>query len=141
MDANDEVGPINLTLHSLFSEVDIKINDTLISSTNNMYAYRAYLETLLSYGEDTKHSQLTASLYYKDDATHLDDANPTQAAANAGLKKRRSFFTNGRTVELLGTIHSDLFFQDRLLPSDIGFRMRLIRNKDAFCLMSSTQNP
>ena len=29
IDGNDPVGPVNLTLHSLFSEVDIKLNDTI----------------------------------------------------------------------------------------------------------------
>src|SRR6218665_2566668 len=38
---------------------------------------------------------------------------------------------------MLGCIHSDLFFQDRFLPNDIHIRIRLVRNKDAFCLMSS----
>ena len=42
------VGPVNLLLHSLFSEVELKINDTLVTSTNNTYPYRAYIETLWS---------------------------------------------------------------------------------------------
>ena len=50
----DDVGPVNLFLHFLFSEVDISLNDTQITSSNNTYSYRAYLETLLSYGPDTK---------------------------------------------------------------------------------------
>src|SRR6478609_5025824 len=76
IDNNTHVGPINLFLHSLFSEVDLKLNDTLISSTNNTYAYRSYIETLLSYGPAAKNSQLTAALYYKDTATLMDDNNP-----------------------------------------------------------------
>ena len=64
----DDVGPVNLFLHSLFSEVDISLNDTQITSSNNTYPYRAYLETLLSYGPDAKASQLSSSMYYKDTA-------------------------------------------------------------------------
>src|SRR6266516_1228944 len=79
IDQTHHVGPINLLLHSLFSEVDFKLNDTLISSTNNTYPYRAYLETLLSYGHAAKGSQLTAALYYKDAARKTDDANPISA--------------------------------------------------------------
>ena len=33
IDNTDHVAPVNLFLHSLFSEVDIKLNDTLVSST------------------------------------------------------------------------------------------------------------
>src|SRR4029077_21198163 len=68
IDNTHHVGPVNLTLHSLFSEVDLKLNGTLLSSTNNTYPYRAYIETLLSYGPPAKKSQLTASLYYRDEA-------------------------------------------------------------------------
>ena len=68
IDNTMHVSAVNLTLHSLFSEVDLKLNDTLISSTNNTYPYRAYIETLLSYGPPAKNSQLTAALYYKDEA-------------------------------------------------------------------------
>src|SRR6218665_963905 len=64
IDNNDSVGPANLFLHSLFSEVDITLNDTLVTSSNNTYAYRSYLETLLSYGGAAKTSQLTSALYY-----------------------------------------------------------------------------
>ena len=64
IDNNDAVGPTNLFLHSLFSEVDITLNDTLVTSSKNTYAYRSYLETLLSYGGAAKTSQLTSALYY-----------------------------------------------------------------------------
>jgi hypothetical protein len=141
IDNTNHVGPVNLLMHSLFSEVDLKLNDTLISSTNNTYAYRAYIETLLSYGPAAKHSQLTSSLYYKDNAGRMDDVNPHDAAANKGLKKRHSFFEDGGVVDMIGCIHSDLFFQEKYLPSDVGLRLRLVRSKNAFCLMADGANP
>lgn len=138
IDNTHHVGPVNLLLHSLFSEVDFKLNDTLISSTNNTYPYRAYIETLLSYGPSAKNSQLTSALYYKDEATKMDDANPLAANANGGLKKRHAFFNDGEVVDMMGCIHSDLFFQEKYLPSDVGLRLRLVRSKNTFCLMSDT---
>jgi hypothetical protein len=96
------------------------------------------LETLLSYGPAAKHSQLTSALYYKDTSQFLEEGNPLDPnGLNVGLKKRHSFIDNGRAIDLLGCIHSDLFFQDKYLPSDVGLRIRLVRSKDAFCLMSN----
>jgi len=46
-----EVGPVNLLLHSLFSQVDISLNGTLITASTNTYPYRAIIETLLTYGK------------------------------------------------------------------------------------------
>ena len=141
IDDNDHVGPINLFLHSLFSEVDITLNDNLITDSNNTYAYRSYLETILSYGSAAKKSQLTSALYYKDAANHMENANPHEdAALNVGFKKRSALTDAGRVVDMLGCIHSDLFFQDRFLPNDVNIKMRLVRHKDPFCLMSSVQD-
>jgi hypothetical protein len=138
LEATSQVGPVNLFLHSLFSDIEIKLNDVLITNSSNTYAYRAYLETLLSYSPAAKQSQLTASLYYKDSPGGMDERNPlADQCRNAGLKKRHSFFVEGRHVDMLGSIHGDIFFQERYLPSDVGMRIRLVRNKDAFCLMSS----
>ena len=136
--ADDAVGPINLLIQTLFSDVEIKVNDMLITSANNTYAYRAYLETILSYGPSAKTSQLTASMYYKDIAGAMDENNPlAENLANTGLKKRYSIFKTQEHVEMLGRIHADLFFQERYLPSGCGLRLKFIRNKDSFCLLSS----
>jgi hypothetical protein len=139
IDAGDHVGPINLLLHSLFSEIDITLNDTLVTSSNNTYAYRSYLETVLSFSSAAKTSQLTSALYYKDVANAFEDSNPhDDAGTNTGFKKRSALTEDGRVVDMLGSIHSDLFFQERFLPNDVNIKMRLVRNKDAFCLMSPT---
>ena len=38
--ADAEVGPLNLFLHSLFSQEDISLNGTLITPSTNTYPYR-----------------------------------------------------------------------------------------------------
>ncbi len=138
IDQTDQVGPVNLFLQSLFCEVDVSLNETLVTSSNNTYPYRAYLETLLSYGPHAKQSQLTSALYYKDVADHFEDANPNDPnAVNDAFIARSEFTANGRVVDMMGCLHSDLFFQGRYLPSEINMRIRLVRSRDAFCLMSA----
>jgi hypothetical protein len=68
MEDGDTVGPVNNLLHSLFPQVDISLNGTLITNSTNTYPYRAYIEDLLSYGPSAKKSQLTSALFYKDEA-------------------------------------------------------------------------
>ena len=74
------VAPINLMMHSFFSHVDISLNDKLISSASGNYAYRAYMETLFNYGKAAKDSQLTAGLWYKDDAGAMDATDNANAS-------------------------------------------------------------
>ena len=133
-----QVGPVNLFLHSLFSDVDVSLNKTPVTSSNNTYAYRAYIETLLSYGSTAKQSQLTSQLYYKDVAGALEEINPyDDNAVNAGFVARSQFTNVSRVVDMIGKIHSDLFFQDKYMLNDVGVRIRLNRNKDSFCLMGA----
>ena len=93
IDDNAPVGPVNLFLHSLFSQVDVSLNGTQITSSMNTYPYRAMIETLLSYGGDAKESQLTSELFYKDVAGKMDVVDFQEAGRNPGLYKR-SRFTN-----------------------------------------------
>jgi len=133
--AGAEVGPVNLFLHSLFSQVDISLNGTLITSSTNTYPYRAMLETLLSYGEDAKSSQLTSALYYKDIAGKMDSIDFAAANVNSGLGTRRTLARESRVIDMMGRIHADIFFQDRYMLNEVGVKIKLIRSNNAFCLM------
>src|SRR5664279_270983 len=139
---DDQVGPVNNFLHSMFSQIDVTMNGTLISSSTNTYPYRAYIENLLSYGPDAKESQLTASLFYKDTAGKMDVADPRVAVAdvNIGLKKRADFTSENKTVDMVGRLHSDIFFQPRYMLNEVNTKIRLSRSKDSFCLMCAGGN-
>ena len=101
------------------------------------------LETLLSYGKEAKTSQLSMSLFYKDTPGKMDAINPVSeyAEAKLGLKAPYAFTKNSNTVDMMGPIHSDLFFQERLLLNGVNLRIRLNRTKNDFCLVSSAVNP
>ena len=136
--ANDAaVGPVNLFLHSLFAQVDIALNGTLITASTNTYPYRAMLETLLTYGEDAKKTQLTSSLYFKDQSGRMDSVDFAAAARNEGLYKRRSVTAGSRTFDMMGRLHADIFFQERYMLSEVGVKIKLVRSKDVFCLMGA----
>ncbi|KAJ8018759.1 hypothetical protein HOLleu_43082 [Holothuria leucospilota] len=96
------------------------------------------METLLSYGPDAKHSHLTSALFYKDTAGRMDRPDPTAAgdAVNHGLHKRYALTKGSKTVDMLGPVHSDIFFQDKYLLNGVDMKLKLIRSKDTFCLMS-----
>ncbi|XP_041464631.1 uncharacterized protein F54H12.2-like [Lytechinus variegatus] len=133
------VGPINLLLPSLFSQIDVKLNETLVSQPSNTNAYRAYLDVLTHYGHDSMTSQLTQQLFYKDEAGYFDVVNPLlpQVEANAGLKKRQKFTSQSKTLSLLGPLYGDIFFQERLMLPGVDVKIKLNRNKDGFCLLTS----
>jgi hypothetical protein len=141
LDTNNAVGPVNNWLHSLISQVDVYLNDTLVTPSTNTYPYRAYIETALSYGADAKETQLTSQLWYKDTAGRMDSvALADDDTANVGLKNRRNYTTRSRVVEMMGRLHVDMFLQDRFLLNGVDVKIRLVRSKDAFALMAGGAN-
>jgi hypothetical protein len=131
------VAPVNLLLHSLWSQVDVQLNDRLVTPSSNTYAYKAYFETLLTYGPDAKKTHLEQSFFFKDEAGKLADNDPTRNNANTGLAKRYVLIDASKPVELLGRIHVDAFTTDKLLLSNVDVKLKFTRNSDDFCLMSS----
>jgi hypothetical protein len=138
--ADAKVGPVNNTLHSLFSQVDVSLNGTQITDSTNTYSYRAIIEDLLSYSSETKSSQLTCALFYKDEAGKMDSNDPSDASGNSGLRKRSSFTAESKEVDLVGRLHTDIFFQSRYMLNEVNTRIKLTRSKDSFCLMSGEAN-
>ena len=92
------------------------------------------METLLSYGEDTKRTQLTSGLFYKDRAGRMDSVDLADDTANDGLLKRRALGLESRTFDMVGRLHADIFFQDRYMINEVGVKIKLTRSKDDFCL-------
>ena len=73
----------------------------------------------------------------------MDRSNPDHANAgerNYGLQKRASSTDRGVIVDMIGRIHSDIFFKDRYILHEANVKVRLVRSKDSFCLMSSEVN-
>ena len=137
--ADTPVAPVNNWLHSLFSHVDGYLNDTIATPSSNTYPFRAYVDTVLSYGDEAKNTQLTSQLWYKDTTGHMDATNVD--GGNTGLNERRRYIAESRIVEMMGRLHVDLFLQDRFLLNGVSVKTRLVRSKDAFSLMAGGQNP
>lgn len=131
-----KVAPVNNILHSMFNQIDVFLNQKLVSPPNNAYPYRAYIETLLNYGSDAKKGHLTGTLW-NDDTSGFMDATP-DSGNNTGLKERGQITDEGKTVDLIGHLHCDVFNQDRFLINGVEMRVRMVRNKDAFSLMDNT---
>ncbi|XP_053112169.1 uncharacterized protein F54H12.2-like [Hemicordylus capensis] len=93
----------------------------------------------MNYSENTLATQFSAGLFYKDTAAHQDGR--TLDGGNSGFIERAAFMARSRKVDLLGRLHADLFFQEKLLLNGVDVKIKLTRSKDAFCLMADGANP
>ena len=68
---NDEyVAPINLTLHSLFKEMNIQLQQQSVGSfSNQLYVYKAYMDAIRT--PSNRQSFLDAQGFYKDTYSFL----------------------------------------------------------------------
>ena len=57
-----KVSTVNLPLHSLFQSVKMKIADQVVTDTNNLYPFRALMETLLNYEAAVMKTRLKCEL-------------------------------------------------------------------------------
>lgn len=130
-----DVGPVNNWLHSLFSQVDLYVNQKSVSPQNNTYAYRAYIETLLNYDDGAKKSHLSCALWFDDTPQKMDDCEN----ANAGLVNRRTFTSDSDYVDMIGHLHVDLCNQDKFMLNGVELRFRFVRSRDVFCIMSKSE--
>ena len=129
----DLVGPINLLLQSLWSQIDIFMNNTRVSDASTNYAYRAYIPVVLSYGTEVKCTSLFSQLYKKD----ITEMDATGGTSNKGLNGRKLFTDLSKVVHMIGPLYSDVWKLNRWIIPGVSLNLSLWRNNDNFLLMSS----
>lgn len=131
----EPAGLINLPLHSLWEEVEVNLQQKNISPSSKNYAYKALVETLLSFDRGAKESQLQAAGYYKDTPDAIDGAHPI-TGGNTGLATRYGLTKNGQTADFIGPLHADVCQQNRLILNGVEIQIKLWPSPSKFCLMS-----
>lgn len=127
--ATDNFSTVNNFLHSLFSQVDLYINNKLISS-DNCYPYKAIIQNYLNYSYNFANSQGAMSLYIKD--TNRGSLTDT----NSGYKKRKAYVSGSTEVEMIDKLRFDLSNQSRFILSDTSINIFLTRSTDEFVFLS-----
>lgn len=121
-----EAAPANNWLHTLFSHVDIYLNQKCITPPSNHYGYRAYIENLLNYGDGAKNTHLTTSMWYKDEGKKFNDK------ANSGHVARKKLVAKEKSVEMYSNLHCDLFNVNKFMLNGVELGVKLINAKNEF---------
>ena len=78
-DGGDRVAPINDIFNGLWGNVELFLNDRLISHSNNTHSYTSMISHLIHDSEESLHSDRALRLLYKDTAgqmNYLDASRP-----------------------------------------------------------------
>ncbi|KAG1665090.1 hypothetical protein GQR58_019561 [Nymphon striatum] len=128
--ATEKTAPVNQLISSLFSNLELTLNDTQVEGGSHLYSYKSYFNTLLQYGKDAKETHLRNYGFYKDEPKKFDDIT------GDGNAKRLAY--QGKTMYLNGAIFADIFHQPRYLLPHVNVRLRFTRQPEKFSLVNFT---
>ena len=130
VDAGAKACPINNIFHSMWSQIQVRLKDCVISHPSPNYAYRAYLENLLNYSKDSKETWMENIGFYMDQPAAFD------SEANTALPKRRDLITGKKTLRLKGKLSTDVGAQPLLIPSHTDITLTLTPQRPEFLIQN-----
>ena len=96
---DDQVALVNNAMHSMFRDVEVKINDKRIEGGDSTYPYKSMIRSLFSYSKETQEGQLFSIGFLRDDHAHMDDV------ANSAFTKRKAWTAEGAVKECKGSLN------------------------------------
>jgi hypothetical protein len=135
------VGPVNAWIHSLWDQVEVSANDTLISTGTTAYSYKALMNLLLNTSDSTKLSLLQSHMFYADSPGYMDSLNIASTGSNMGLIQRAQYTARSKPVTMLANIFADIFSIQKYLLNGVSLSVNLFPTTTAFRLMSGNDNP
>jgi len=113
------VAPVNLTLHSLFRDVVLKANETILTQSSGTYPYRSYFDTNHTYSKKAKNAAIgLPQMYIKEKSGKF---NTISAGMNPSFDKRVKYFAKSKEVHMGGIIHCEFFLQNRFIIPGIKY--------------------
>ena len=126
---------INLTLHSMFREIELELNGRNFGDTSQLYPNRSVLESLLNCCKEVYKTRLLSEGWTKDTSEHM---NVTAVGGNnAGFNARAATFAKSSLVKLISRAYLDVFHQARLIPRNIDLHIKLISSPNDFVCKSA----
>lgn len=127
---------VNLLPQSLFRQIEVSVNNTQIADLSTpTYAYKSFIETILTFPKDVKETTLKLE-HFSRDLINLE--NNFVLAENSEFKIRHSMVKNGK-IYFSMLLHIDFFHSTKLLLPGCEIKLKLLRNSDAFSLLGATQ--
>ena len=134
-DTSDQVGPVKFTLLSIFCQIDLSLNQKIVSPDVGVnYPYKAMIDLLLNSTSDMISSQGVAALFYKDQPGQMDAA--VYLGGNSGYTERARVIKDGQSASLEGCLYLDFGIeQNRAILNGVNVNLKLFQVSDEFRLM------
>ena len=128
---DDQVALVNNAMHSLFRDVEIRINDKRIEGGDNTYPYKSYIASVFRFSKEAQEGQLFSVGFVRDDHAAME------TVANTGYVKRKVWTNVGEIKEFKGKLNLSILNQQRLLIPGADIYFKFERAKDAFAIFNN----
>ena len=131
---------VNNFIHSVISKISYQINDFQMGDSAPLsYSYRAYLDNLLSFSNESKEQSLRYHGFVKDKFDKFDDVGKLRVNNhNDGFKKRADLFCSGNYFHFSVKLRIDLANIDQFIQPGTQLRFTIDRNSDQFALLGDS---
>lgn len=131
LNKRDLVSLINAPLQSMWSQIDLSLQNKVINSEiSTNYPYKSYIDLLLNYNDNQL--QLSSQLFFKDRAGYFDIIGPT----NAGMFIRSKLVANSQIIEMEAPLCLDFCEQDRYIINGVPIGLKFWPSNSEFYLRS-----
>jgi len=134
----DNVDPVNNMLPSLFESLQMSINDVIISPSGTNYAYKDFIQTVLSYGSDSQAS-LQCKGFFNDIPFYTNEI-----LGNQNYNMKTQFFRADRLANsdfkpkgatFLVKVYHDFGTAQKFLPPNTNVSLKFKLSSDKFYLL------
>lgn len=145
---NAKISVIDNILGSLFSKVLVHLNIKQVDQDQDYYFLKAYLEQVLSYGQDSQTTWLEGTNGFTLDRFQSDENDHTKHI-NTGFEFRRNLFKEGRSasgewspngLQLCGKLYHEFSNCNKPLPFGNTLELKFTRTSDEILLFQEDPN-
>ena len=136
--ATDHIGTANNMLSSLWSQVEVYLNGTLVSPNVNLFPHTSMFNTYLEKSLRQKSTIMRSSGFYHDTARYANTNDPGNTF-NQGLKTRYGLIAESKQCNLYGPLPADVLECSKWLVGGVDVQLRLTQSSPEFFFIKPTK--
>ena len=134
----DSIGFITLPASSIFSSVQLRVNDTLLSDSYGCSHYSNYIQHIMNYNSDAIKSCLRLEGFYVTaDNTAAIDASGAVTASDSPYKRLAALTKQSKIATFITAINHPLAHRAKCLPAQCPLSFDFVKSIPEFALWSN----
>ena len=134
----DSIGFVTLPASSIFSSMQLRVNDTLLSDSYGCSHYTNYIQHSLNFNADAIKSRLRLEGFYvTPDLSAAIDASGAASDSDSPYKQLALLTATSKVATFITSINHPLAHQARALPAHTPLTFDFVKSTPAFALWSN----